>query len=140
MYEKTTDRDKIMTNKQLDSALMEDYENVKKFIDWWKGAITSTHIKYTAGSTTAYVWNEGEKEKTKIYFPLEDGWYLTDEKYGIPNGERVSKSNPLARYLWRYQNEDFEGLVLRVDGYGRRRPPPRRLPRRAGLPFRGGYT
>ena len=112
-YEKSTDLDKIMTNKELDEALVEDYENVKKAMDYWKGCITSTHIEYKAGSTEALIWNEGEKEKTKIYLPLQDGWYLTDEKYGIPNGERSNSSNPNARYLWRYQNESFSGLLVR---------------------------
>lgn len=120
MYEKSTDLDKIMTNKELDQALVEDYENVKKAIEYWKGCITSTHIEYNAGSTEALVWNEGEKEKTKIYLPLEDGWYLPDKKYGIPNGEKSNSSNPNARYLWRYQNDSFSGLLVRryLDFYG----------------------
>jgi len=34
-------------------------------------------------------------------FPTSDGWYLTDEKHGIPIGNQVSSSNDDARHLWR---------------------------------------
>lgn len=116
MYEKTKDLDKIMTNKEMDKAIMEDFENIKPFIDWWYGVITSTYIEYKAGSTEAFVWNEGEKKKTKIYLPLENGWYLQEDKYGIPNGAKAKSSNPNARYLWRWQDADYEGLLVRWYG------------------------
>jgi len=34
-------------------------------------------------------------------FPPKDGWYPTDEKYGIPTGNKVGPSDPNARYLER---------------------------------------
>ena len=103
---------KGLTNKQADDALQNYFEEIKKVDGWFW---TATHISYKAGATTAEVWNEGEKKKTKIHLPLQDGWYLPDAKYGIPNGEPSSEANPAARYLIRYQSSDFSGLVSRWD-------------------------
>lgn len=111
-YEKTEIRKEKMSNMEFDTALQEDYENLKKTIGWgWYS--TKTGISYKAGSTEAYIWNEGEKKKTKIFLPLNDGWYLTDKKYGIPNGEPSNSSNPAARHLYRWQDRDFEGFLVR---------------------------
>lgn len=105
---------KMLTNKQADDALQNYLEEVKKVDGWFW---TATHISYKAGSTEAEVWNEGEKKKTRILLPLNDGWYLTEGKYGIPCGEKSDAGNPKARYLIRYQRSDFIGLVSR--DYGR---------------------
>lgn len=110
-YVRTTDVKKMLTNKQLDEAIENDWENIKDFLP----CRTSTYIKYKAGSREAYIWNEGE-EKEKIYLPLEDGWYIPDEKYGIPNGKKSTFDNLKARYLWRYQDKSFSGPV--GFGYG----------------------
>ncbi len=112
-YQKSESVKEIMPNKESDFALEHDWDNLKKVISAWDWFKTSTHLSYKAGSTTAYIWNEGEKKKTKIYLPLQNGWYLTDKKYGIPNGEKSVSSNPNARYLWRFQDRDFNGLLVR---------------------------
>lgn len=103
----------LLTNKEHDKLLQS--KDAKKYADCYP-AWTGTHIKYKSGLTDAEVWNEGETKHTKIYLPLKDGWYLVDNDYGIPNGEPSSSSNPKARYLWRWQDRDFDGLVPR--GYG----------------------
>jgi hypothetical protein len=74
-------------------------------------AWTGTHMKYKKGETKAQIWRRGEKPKT-IPLPLNDGWYVMG-KDGIPNGEKSDSSNPNARYLYRYQDRDYEGLVVR---------------------------
>lgn len=54
-------------------------------------------------------------------FPRKDGWYLTYEKTGIPQGDEVSSNNPAARYFVR-TGSDFVGLLARGCygvGYGR---------------------
>ena len=78
---------------------------------------TRTNISYKSGATTALVWLEGQKKKTKIRLPLNDGWYLPDKVWGVPNGAPSSESNPDALYLWRWQDRDYTGLLAR--GYGR---------------------
>ncbi len=103
---------RLPTNLEIDARLQGDeWKKEKQMYPCWTG----THIQYKAGAATALVWNEGEK-KTKIKLPLQDGWYLPDKKYGIPNGEKSDSSNPAARYLWRYQDRDFNGLVARRYG------------------------
>jgi len=52
-------------------------------------------------------------------FPTSGGWYLTDEKHGIPIGNQVSSSNDDARHLWRIDSR--VGPVARGLGYGDRR-------------------
>ena len=104
----------FLTNLEHDALLSgEGYKQYKSAYWAWSG----THIQYESGSTTALVWNEGEKKKTKIFLPLNDGWYLVNNKYGIPNGEPSSESNPNARKLWRWQDRDYSGLVSRIDDY-----------------------
>ena len=78
---------------------------------------TRTNIEYKAGATTALVWLQGQKKKTKIRLPLNDGWYLPDKVWGIPNGTPSDSSNPDALYLWRWQDRDYTGLLAR--GYDR---------------------
>lgn len=51
-YEKTEDLSRMMTNKQLDEAILTDYENVKKVLP----ARTATHIEYENGAETALIW------------------------------------------------------------------------------------
>ena len=77
---------------------------------------TRTNIEYKAGATTALVWLQGQKKKTKIRLPLNDGWYLPDKVWGVPNGAPSSESNPDALYLWRWQDRDYTGLLARGDG------------------------
>ena len=83
-YRKTSDAKEMMTNKEIDDAIENDWENIKDFLP----CQTSTYVEYKAGATTALVWNEGEKTKTMINLPLGDGWYTPDMKYGIPNGKQ----------------------------------------------------
>jgi hypothetical protein len=111
---------RILTNLEIDERLVKTnrWESEKEMYPCW----TSTHIKYDAKSGEALVWNEGEKKQTKISFPLKRGWYLTEKKYGIPNGTPSDSSNADARYLWRFEDSSFDGLVSRFYdwyGYGR---------------------
>ena len=46
-------------------------------------------------------------------FPSEGGWYLTDEKHGIPTGDKVNSSNDDARHLWRIEDSSRVGPVAR---------------------------
>jgi len=117
-YRLTKDVSRMMTNKELDDVLQNDYEQYIKDIGY--GLVrTVTMIEYKAGETEALVWNDGEKEKTKIKLPLEDGWYFPDKIYGIPNGKKSKRENKNARYLGRIQNRNFCGSVDR--GVGGRR-------------------
>lgn len=106
-YRITKDPKKMMTSKELYEAIENDYDNIKDFLP----CRTSTYLEYTAGSTNALIWNEGETEKTKIYLPLQDGWYVTDKKYKIPNGEKSNCNNLKAIYLARHQDRSFSGPV-----------------------------
>ncbi len=61
----------------------------------------------------------GKKIMAIENFPIEDGWYLPDPKTGIPQGEKVSRDNPYARYLWRKSRLQHISPVVRVcGGYG----------------------
>lgn len=108
----------MLTNAEMDWLIQNRYNEIKKCLPAW----TATHISYKAGAREALIWNEGEKKKTKINLPLYDGWYLPDKKYGIPNGKASDSGNPKARYLWRWQDQDYDGLLLRwLDWDGDRR-------------------
>jgi hypothetical protein len=122
-YRHTNDKSKWMSNAEIDDAIENDWENIKDYLP----CLTSTMISYKAGSTEALIWNIGDKKKTKIKLPLEDGWYLANNKWKIPNGAETDKwkilngaetdsSNPDARFLCRCQDGDFRGLLWR--GYG----------------------
>lgn len=111
-YRYTEDVKKMMTAKELYDVIQKDFENIKDFLP----CRTSSYLEYKAGSTEALFWNEGE-EKTKIFLPLEDGWYEVDENV-IPNGKKSGINNLKARYLFRYQNHDFSGPVGLGNGIG----------------------
>lgn len=101
---------RLISNLEADAMLQDKkkYDEHYAYLPCW----TSTRIKYAKGATEALVWNDGKKPR-KIHLPLNDGWYLPDPIYGIPNGEPSNSGNPNARYLWRYQDEAYEGLVSR---------------------------
>ena len=102
----------MLTNKEMDYEIEHNYDAIRPALDAW----TRTHIKYAAGATEALIWNEGEKPE-KIHLPLNDGWYLPDDRYCIPNGEASSEDNPKARYLYRRQSSSFDGLLVRRCGW-----------------------
>jgi len=80
---------------------------------------TSTNIEYKAGATEGLVWLEGQKKKAKIHLPLNDGWYLPDKKWGIPNGAPSDENNPDALFFSRYLDRNFSGLLVRrLVGFG----------------------
>lgn len=93
-------------------AILKDDKLAKEYDDYWP-ARTSTWISYEAGATKALIWNDGDKQKTEIPLPLKDGWYSVDEKWGLPNGNPSSSSDPDALDLWRYQSRSFTGLLVR---------------------------
>lgn len=47
-------------------------------------------------------------------FPTSNGWYLTNEKHGIPIGNDVSSSNVDARYLERIEDGSRVGPIARM--------------------------
>lgn len=59
------------------------------------------------GKDIVVIPEAGKAYDLLIQFPIKDGWYVADEKYGIPVGKETSSENPEARYL------------VRVDGAGR---------------------
>ena len=48
----------MLTNKEMDAEIQNNYDGIKAALP----ALTSTHIRYKAGATTAEVWNEGQKK------------------------------------------------------------------------------
>jgi hypothetical protein len=46
-------------------------------------------------------------------YPKQDGWHLSDKRYGLPIGKETNDSNPQARHLWRRDNEAYLGFVVR---------------------------
>ncbi len=99
--------ERIATPKEADAHVM------KKGGAFW----TSLWIEAKAGAKTARAWllHEGEKSAITIPFPPR-GYYLPG-KFGIPNGKPCKESDPNARYLSRYSNTDYSGLVARWGGW-----------------------
>ncbi len=91
-----------------DDKLWEEYEDCFP-------CRSGTKISYKEGASTAIIQHPGEKPK-KIKFPLNDGYYKVG-KDGIPNGAISDSSDKKARYLSRWQDRDYEGLVVRGYGY-----------------------
>ena len=122
-------RGRILTNREIDSLTQQDILNSGIFPLW-----TGTHIEYKNSAETALIWNDDEKKmlkrkgvstvgnssevpyKTKINLPLNDGWYLPDEKYCIPNGAESKSGVDAARFLYRWQDRDYVGLLVRGCG------------------------
>ena len=46
-------------------------------------------------------------------FPSRDGWYIADDRFGIPVGSKAFSSDQGARYLWRV--DTYSGLLARGD-------------------------
>ncbi len=108
----------LLINSEHDVLLNGPEQAWKNYIDAYP-AWTGTHIKYTLGAEEAEVWNEGETNHTIIKnFHLNDGWYKVNNTYGIPNGAPSSESDPDARYLVRWQDRDYDGLVARRGDWG----------------------
>lgn len=48
-----------------------------------------------------------------IPFPEKNGWYLTEKEFGIPNGTPSNYETPVSRYLWRWTDRAYTGLLSR---------------------------
>ena len=77
---------------------------------------SNTMASYKKGETHAYIWRLGSKKKKRIPFPLLDECYVIGPD-GIPNGKPLGDDGK-RRKLWRWQDRDYEGLLVRDDGYG----------------------
>lgn len=91
--------------------ILQDDERRQKYYDFWP-AWTGTKLSYKKGEEKAILREWGKKPRP-IYLPLKDGYYEVDEKTGIPNGKPSQESNKKARYLYRWQDRDWEGLLAR---------------------------
>lgn len=56
-----------------------------------------------------------ESKIEAIDYPKEDGYYLTEESHGVPNGTPSESSEAKARYLIRRDGEDYIGPLVRLD-------------------------
>lgn len=104
-YKRTTDPKRMMVHALLSEAIRKDWDAIKGFLP----ARTATYTRYDNGATKAVAWDEGGKE-TKIDLPLNHGWYVPDgNPFAIPNGKESNREDPVALYLYRYQDRSFNG-------------------------------
>ncbi|RPJ56094.1 MAG: hypothetical protein EHM12_10925 [Dehalococcoidia bacterium] len=79
-------------------------------------AIVCNHPDFTLKDNTL---TPGKSARC-IAFPVNDGQYLPEKEFGVPNGEKSGFTNSAARHLWR-RNESYVGLLARgFDYYDRR--------------------
>ena len=99
----------MMTNALLTEAIRKDWNAIKAFLP----ARTATYLRYDKGAKNAVAWNEGGKE-TKIPLPLQNnGWYVPENPFAIPNGKPSNRDDPDALYLGGHQNREFNGPLGR---------------------------
>ena len=67
------------------------------------------------GRTVTYDISDKSQVALLLNFPSINGWYFTDNKFGIPLGAGISLSNTDARYLYKVQN--YVGLLARGSYY-----------------------
>ena len=96
----------MMTNALLTEAIRKDWDAIKAFLP----ARTATYLRYDKGAKNAVAWNEGGKE-TKIPLPLQDGWYVPENPFAIPNGKPSNRDDPDALYLVRHQLGNLTALL-----------------------------
>lgn len=122
VYERTSEVGRMLTSGQLAQAIkdavkrqfarQEPETNIFDVLP----ARAATSMRYDKCARTAMVCNEGGKEE-KLDLPLEDGWRKSDgNPFGVPNGAPSNKGDPDALYLYRHQNNSFNGPV--GFGYG----------------------
>ena len=100
------------TNQRYVFPVPEDYKGAKDAI------LVIEHPDYTLerdGKDLVVAVKNIENISLVENFPSERGWYLTDEKHGIPTGNEVNSSNDDARYLWRIDDGSRVGPVARGD-------------------------
>ena len=91
-------------------SVPEDYKGAKNAI------LAVEHPDYTLdkdGKDLVVAVKNIENISLVENFPTSDGWYLTDEKHGIPTGDQVDPSNDDARRLWRVDDGSRVGPVAR---------------------------
>lgn len=57
------------------------------------------------------------KEAKLISLPFDDDWYLTEKEFGVPCENKRGSGTSQARYLVKYQDSSYVGLLVR---WGRR--------------------
>lgn len=77
--------------------------------------ITSADFKKDVDSITLDI--SDNRLITVPNFPGPDGWYMPHKQTGVPHGEQVA-SSPDARYLWRFNDSSYVGLLVRVRSLG----------------------
>lgn len=75
----------------------------------------SFNVSEAWGRTLITVKN-GKKINVVENFPANDGWYMCDEKTGMPVNTGSSSNNQSARYLFRRYDDQYVGLVIRGGG------------------------
>ena len=79
----------------------------KKFQGKKNLALVCNHPDFQPKGTTF-----SSNKFTAMALPGEDGWYDPEPRFGLPMGERKDYADS-RRYLWRYQDDAFIGLVVR---------------------------
>lgn len=87
--------------------------NIPEKFQGESGVIACNHPDFILNGTT---YTPGKSAKL-LPFPEQDGWHLPDKEFGIPNGKESSEDDPAARKLWRRDEEDYTGLLVRWGGF-----------------------
>lgn len=78
------------------------------------GILAVNHPDFLLNGNTYTAGNSAKLLK----FPEENGWYKPELDFGIPNGKPSERHDNEARYIWRRDEEDFVGLLVRWLGGG----------------------
>ena len=73
-------------------------------------------IPRVEGNTAIYEIMDKDQINLFRGFPQEDGYYLTDKKFGIPYGEPLSKDDSGVLYFYR-RKEGYVGLLVRGNDF-----------------------
>ena len=119
----TAFKDSKMFSKEENALIYVDQEDGRKYIfpvsheyqNKKNAILVVEHPDYSLEIDGNNIIIHAEEKKVDIVsgFPSENGWYLTDEKYGIPTGEKISSEHEEARHLWRKRFDKRIGPVAR---------------------------
>ena len=124
----TAFKDSKMFSKEENALIYVDQEDGRKYIfpvsheyqNKKNAILVVEHPDYSLEIDGNNIIIHAEEKKVDIVsgFPSENGWYLVDEKYGIPYGTRVISDNENARCLWRTDKRTgpiSRGYILDVE-------------------------